>query len=128
MGIKVDELCRSEAGRQGLEESIFETVKNDVERLSDTRHRLLSPMVYNREFTEKLAYAFKRAGLGYQVAMTTPPAREDIDDLMDEENIVWLIVDDRGKCYIPLNDKRLERSMVGRKATTIDFSNKFIIE
>ena len=128
IGIKVDNLRHVYPSQDQLQQRLFEMVKNYPEQSSVSKSLSFRQMGYNREYTEKLAYVFKRAGLTYQVAMSTSPDRENIDDLMDEENIVWMIVDDRGKCYIPLNDNRMRESMVGRKATTTDFSNQFIIQ
>ena len=87
-----------------------------------------TPMGFNRVYTEKLAYTFDRAGLPYQLAMSTRSDREDILELMDEENIVWMLVTDDGKCFIPFPKEEMSDNMIGRKAATTDFKNTFIIQ
>ena len=47
---------------------------------------------------------------------------------MDEENIVWMLVTEEGKCYIPFQDEQMSAEMAGRMATTTDFNNIFTIQ
>ena len=46
---------------------------------------------------------------------------------MDEENIVWMLVTEEGRYYIPFIDEEMPTAMVGQKATTTDFNHIFTI-
>ena len=128
IGLKVDNLCQTSVSHPLLEQHLYEMV------MSDPPHHVLgkplpgSPMNYNREYTEKLAFAFARAGIPYHLAMSTRSDREGILELMDEENIVWMLVTEEGKCYIPFQDEQMSAEMAGRMATTTDFNNIFTIQ
>jgi hypothetical protein len=84
-------------------------------------------MSLNRQYTEKLAYVFDRAGVPYHLAISTRSDREGILELMDEENIVWMLVTEEGRYYIPFIDEEMPTAMVGRKAATTDFNHIFTI-
>ena len=124
IGLKVDNLCQTSASRPMLEQHLYEMVMSDPPFYVWQT----TPMGFNRVYTEKLAYTFDRAGLPYQLAMSTRSDREDILELMDEENIVWMLVTDDGKCFIPFPKEEMSDNMIGRKAATTDFKNTFIIQ
>ena len=130
IGLMVDNLCRTSASRHMLEHHLYEMVKNSSPHNTDDKLGSSfsdSPMSFNREYIEKLAYAFERAGVPYHLALSTRTDREGILELMDEENIVWMLVTEDGKCYIPFQDKEMSTAMVGRKAATKDFNHIFTI-
>ena len=128
IGLKVDNLCQSSASRPVLEQHLYEMVMSDPPFHTFDKSLQTSSMVFNREYTEKLAYTFDRAGIPYRLAMSTRSDREEILDLMDEENIVWLLVNADGKCFIPFQKEEMFANMVGRKATSTDFKNTFTIQ
>ena len=85
-------------------------------------------MGFNKEYMEKLAYVFERAKVPYHIAMSTRPDREEISELMDEENIVWVVVGEDGKCFIPFQEEGVVETMVGRRAATTDYGKIFTIQ
>jgi hypothetical protein len=47
---------------------------------------------------------------------------------MDEENIVWVVVGEDGKCFIPFQEEGVVETMVGRRAATTDYGKIFTIQ
>lgn len=93
----------------------------------------------NREYTIMFAHMLHHAGIPFQVAMTTMNNREEIDQLMDENNIVWMIRTNDGQCFIPKFDnvipsdkgdvhaREIARQLVGRKARLMDGTGTFLV-
>ena len=93
----------------------------------------------NREYTIMFAHMLQHAGIPFQMAMTTMNDKEGIDQLMDENNIVWMIRTNNGQCFIPRFDgftssnngatsiRGMAQQFVGQKAQLIDGSDTFVI-
>lgn len=128
IGLKVDNNCQISTSRPQLEQHLYEMVLNDPSYHTFDWSLTDNSIRFNREYTEKLAYTFGRANIPYRLAMSTRSDRENILELMDEENIVWMLVTERGKCYIPFPYEEMSINMVGRKATTTSFTNIFTIQ
>ena len=128
IGLKVDNLCQISVSRPLLEQHLYEMVLNDPSHQVLDRSLTDNSIKFNREYTEKLAYTFGRANVPYRLAMSTRSDREEILELMDEENIVWMLVTENGKCYIPFPHEEMSINMIGRKAATTNFTNTFIIQ
>jgi hypothetical protein len=85
------------------------------------------------------AHMLQHAGIPFQMAMTTMNDKEGIDQLMDENNIVWMIRTNNGQCFIPRFDgftssnngatsiRGMAQQFVGQKAQLIDGSDTFVI-
>ena len=131
IGLRVDNLRQTSVSTPLLEQQLYEMVMSDPpHHVYDKFGKPLpnSLMGLNREYTEKLAFAFERAGIPYHLAMSTRYDREGILELMDEGNIVWMLVTEEGKCFVPFQNEDKSAEMAGRKAATTDFSNIFTIE
>lgn len=131
IGLKVDNLCQTSGTRPLLEQRLYEMVMSDPPHITLKKFgasQSNSMMSLNREYTEKLAYVFERAGVPCHLAISTRTDREGILELMDEENIVWMLVTEEGRCYIPFHNEKISADMVGRMAATTDFSNIFTIQ
>ena len=93
----------------------------------------------NREYTIMFARMLQLAGIPFHVAMTTKKDREDIDQLMDENNIVWMVRTDTGRCFIPRfdgfdgtdgilrHDGVINHLLVGQKARSVEEYHSFVI-
>lgn len=93
----------------------------------------------NREYTIMFAHMLLHAGIPFQIAMTTKKNREDVDQLMDENNIVWMIRTDNGHCFIPRFDgiitsdenhvhvDGMAQQLVGQKAQLLNGYHSFVI-
>ena len=130
IGLKVDNLRQTSASRPLLEQRLYEMVMSEPPHITLKKFgtsQSNSVMSLNRQYTEKLAYVFDRAGIPYHLAISTRSDREGILELMDEENIVWMLVTEEGRYYIPFIDEEMPTAMVGRKAATTDFNHIFTI-
>ena len=130
IGLKVDNLRQTSASRPLLEQRLYEMVMSEPPHITLKKFgtsQSNSVMSLNRQYTEKLAYVFDRAGIPYHLAISTRSDLEGILELMDEENIVWMLVTEEGRYYIPFIDEEMPTAMVGRKAATTDFNHIFTI-
>ena len=130
IGLKVDNLRQTSTSRPLLEQRLYEMVMSEPPHITLKKFgtsQSNSVMSLNRQYTEKLAYVFDRAGIPYHLAISTRSDREGILELMDEENIVWMLVTEEGRYYIPFIDEEMPTAMVGQKATTTDFNHIFTI-
>ena len=128
IGLKVDNLCQMYPSRASLRQHLYEMVLCDPSHSDYSRLSKASLMGFNKEYMEKLAYVFERAKVPYHIAMSTRPDREEISELMDEENIVWVVVGEDGKCFIPFQEEGVVETMVGRRAATTDYGKIFTIQ
>lgn len=128
IGLKVDNLCQTYPSRPSLQQHLYEMVLCDPSHADYSRLSKTSLMGFNREYVEKLAFVFDRARIPYHIAMSTRPDREEISELMDEENIVWMLVAEDGKCFIPFQEEGVRGTMVGRRTATTDYGKIFTIQ
>lgn len=126
----VSNLSRKTSSIQLLAEALYYQALRFPSSLVEKHRRFdgCTDNIYlNREYTIMFAHMLHHAGIPFQVAMTTKKDREDIDQLMDENNIVWMIRTNDGQCFIPRYDGivysdeesgsvgGLDQSLIGQK-------------
>ena len=138
----VSNLCRKTSSMQLLAEALYCQALRFPSSLVEKHRRFdgcTNDIYLNREYTVMFANMLHRAGISFQVAMTTKKNREDIDQLMDENNIVWMIRTNDGQCFIPQYDgivcsdektglvSGMDQSLIGQKAILMNGYSPIVI-
>lgn len=138
----VSNLCRKTSSMQLLAEALYCQALRFPSSLVEKHRRFdgcTDDIYLNREYTVMFAHMLHHAKIPFQVAMTTKKNREDIDQLMDENNIVWMIRTNDGQCFIPQYDgivysdekpglvSDMHQSLIGQKAILMNGNSPIVI-
>lgn len=138
----VTNLSRKASSQELLTEALYYQALRFPSYLIYKHHSFdgcLDDIFLNREYSIMFAHMLHHAGIPFQIAMTTKNDREGITQLMDENNIVWMIRTNDGQCFIPMFDifsltdkggakvRGIAQQLVGQKAQLMDGSDTFFI-
>ena len=138
----VSNLSRKTSSQELLAEALYFQALRFPTYLVEKHRRLdgrMKDIYLNHEYTVMFAYMLHHAGIPFQIAMTTMKSRENIDQLMDENNIVWMIRTNDGQCFIPRFDDiatldvhriqggGMSYQLVGQKVLLINGNQSFFV-
>ena len=141
VGALVANLSQKTSSQELLAEALYRQALRFPSSLVDKNHfhdGCESDIFLNREYTIMFAHMLHQAAIPFQIAMTTMKDKEGIDLLMDENNIVWMILTDDGKFFIPVLDGNypsddyadvngMSSQLLGQKAKFMGGNETFII-